>query len=68
CVASYHHDIVARRSYIYKVIEPERATLEIRIQSSGHHLGQVKLACNKMPSKETLDSISTWIKSRKTTY
>ncbi|HFC93127.1 MAG TPA: hypothetical protein ENJ51_09980 [Leucothrix mucor] len=63
CVASYHHGIVARRSYIYKVIAPERATLEIRIQSSGHHLGQVKLAYNKMPSKETFESIYAWMES-----
>ncbi len=66
CVASYHHDIVARQSYIYKVVEPERATLEIRIRSSGHRLGQIKLACNKTPSEETLESVYAWIESRKT--
>ena len=69
CVASYHHDIMAKRSYIYKVVKPERATLEICTRSSGqHYLNQVMLSYNRRPSKETLESIYAWIESRKLDY
>ncbi|MCK5726853.1 MAG: PcfJ domain-containing protein [Thiotrichaceae bacterium] len=63
CVASYQDEIVNGKSYIYKVLEPERATLQILILGNNkYRRAQLKLSCNQSPSKETVQMVEQWMK------
>ena len=63
CVACYLQKIRSGNSYIYKVFAPQRATLEIVLnQGSSPGVGQLKLAHNQEPSKETLAAVHEWMR------
>ena len=54
CVRSHRDSIEKGACYIYRVLYPERGTLEVRRHSNGALvLGQFKLAKNREPSKES---------------
>lgn len=62
CVAMYHRLILKGTCYIYKVIKPERATLEIRITPNGkYHIAQLKLDKNEEPSMDTKEAVLQWL-------
>ncbi|MCK5726854.1 MAG: PcfJ domain-containing protein [Thiotrichaceae bacterium] len=62
CVAGYKDEIVNGRSYIYKVLEPERGTLQVLILANNKYArAQFKLSCHQSPSKETIRIIDQWI-------
>ncbi|QAZ67278.1 PcfJ domain-containing protein [Solidesulfovibrio carbinolicus] len=64
CVASYMDMIFSGTCYIYKVLSPERATLEIKILPDGKcRINQLKLACNAKPSVETAARVRFWMKN-----
>lgn len=65
CVASYVGAIQAGRCYIYRILSPERATVELGFRGDSPVIRQVKLAYNRAPSQETLDAIYQWIHSEK---
>ncbi len=68
CVASYHRAVFEGKSYIYKILAPERATLEVRIQANGGYwVSQLKLSCNREPSEETIEMIYQWMNEDKQT-
>jgi hypothetical protein len=46
CVAAYHGSIVKGRYYIYKILEPERATLGVSIQQTNN--GSVSLRIDQL--------------------
>ncbi|MEL7638072.1 MAG: PcfJ domain-containing protein [Solidesulfovibrio sp.] len=61
CVASYIDLIFEGKSFIYKVLAPERATLQIvRLPDGKLRVGQLKLACNAETSQETVNQVSNW--------
>ena len=61
CIASYHHSILSEISCIYKVLHPQRATLEL-IRTNGYYsISQVKLKSNKEPSIATMIHIRRWL-------
>jgi cell division protein FtsZ len=61
CAASYLRRILARECFLYRVLEPERATLEVGISSSGElSLAQLKLARNVKPGAETWMAVREW--------
>lgn len=62
CVGSYVNSVANGDSYIYKVLRPQRATLQIRINPR-LELGQCKLKNNNEPSSRTLDRVSRWFEA-----
>lgn len=63
CVAVYEAPIVRRECYIYRMLEPERATVELRIMANSVQVGQVRLAYNVDPEAQTLEAIKAWLLS-----
>lgn len=64
CVGSYGDRVMSGKCYIYKVLRPERATLEIVLHAErGATVGQLKLANNQVPSKATYETVERWLTS-----
>ncbi|MBF0121705.1 MAG: PcfJ domain-containing protein [Desulfobacterales bacterium] len=61
CVGSYTNKILNGESYIYKVLAPQRATLEIEYIQSKWRIAQLKLAKNQSPSLETHNAVLQWL-------
>jgi hypothetical protein len=62
CVGGYSYKIRKGKTFIYRVLEPERATLEINMNSEGDWLiGQLKCYSNSEPSAATRQSVESWI-------
>lgn len=57
CVASYAWDIAQGTEYIYRVIDPVRATLSIYTQDQAWRPGQLLRAANKDVPKETKQQV-----------
>jgi hypothetical protein len=61
CVGSYAVKVMRGDSYIYRVLAPQRATLEI-IPLDGMYLpNQLKTACNGEPAQETREAVEVWL-------
>ena len=60
CVGSCAGTVASGKRYIYRVLSPQRATVEVAWTRYGWKLGQVKLARNGKPSQLTLDLVSSW--------
>lgn len=58
CVASYAEAILAGTSYIYRVLKPQRGTLEIDPET--WRIVQFHLACNKIPDAEARSAVRQW--------
>lgn len=65
CVASYSAAIMSGRSYIYRILEPQRATIELRLRGDVASIRQVSLVYNRRPDKETLNTIVKWLESKR---
>lgn len=61
CVAVYESRIETGQCYIYRILEPERATIELRFAGDQVRVGQVALAYNGRPSAETIDAVIQWM-------
>jgi len=62
CVFSYHDEIVAGRYYVYKIIEPERATLGLFLDVGKQpEIDQLYLAGNLDVSPETRKTVMEWL-------
>ncbi|MBF0287844.1 MAG: PcfJ domain-containing protein [SAR324 cluster bacterium] len=68
CLASYTHAVAEGKCYIYKVLFPERASLEIRISKRKNSLqiGQFECADNTKPSKQSKRFVMEWLQSSHT--
>jgi hypothetical protein len=61
CVLSYADQVMEGRCYIYRVLRPERATLEIRGENGKYLPAQLRTISNGQPSNETKDAVAKWI-------
>ena len=61
CVASYADKAKNRQSYFYRILKPERATLEIKYNRTQPTVLQCCGRKNKKPSAETLEYINEWL-------
>lgn len=61
CVGTYAEEVLAGHSYIYQVLKPERATLELGLDTDEIYIRQCKLYKNATPSQETILAIKSWI-------
>lgn len=58
---TYAERIRQGRSTIYRVLAPERATLEIRRCERELRVGEFKLACNAEPDARSWDAVREWL-------
>jgi hypothetical protein len=65
CVAGYAASVLAGDRYIYRVLAPERATLEIGLDGGAPVLRQLNLSHNRMPSAATVTAVRRWFDDRK---
>lgn len=61
-VGYYAEKVLAGKCYIYRVLSPERATVEVVITPDGQHrIEQVYLGYNRKPSLKTSLKIKRWL-------
>jgi len=53
CVGSYGAKVASGESYIYKLLKPQRATVEVKVRADKISVTQFKLASNHKPSSES---------------
>ena len=61
CIASYATTIMNGGAFVYKVLSPHRATLELTRSENGWELGQLRLSCNRAPGPEVEQVVSEWM-------
>jgi len=61
CVASYAGEVRFGRRYIYRVLSPERATLEIQWRGGAPVVAQFNLARNREPSEKSWRAVHNWL-------
>ena len=62
CVGTYVSKVRTGQSFIYRVLEPERATLEIIKTSEGDwNIGQLKCHSNTNASDATRQAVQSWL-------
>ena len=66
CVLSLLDDVTSGRSFIYRVLRPERATLEIVRHEDGYWtLRQLLAACNRPVRAETTARVEEWLEEQR---
>lgn len=60
CVASYVEAILSGQCYIYRILQPQRATIEVRFRGDQASIRQVALAYNGKPDEDTLRVVQQW--------
>jgi hypothetical protein len=63
CVGSYAEKVMSGECFIYRVLRPQRATLEVSDTGDMHHIRQLKLARNEEPSADTWAKVRFWFAS-----
>lgn len=64
CVAAYEGAVAQGESYIYRMIAPERATIELKLTGHSAQLCQVTLAYNERASATTVEVVERWLESQ----
>ncbi len=62
CVAGYADSVLEGKSYIYQVMVPERATLELRRIGHRWRINELKLESNQNPSLATREAVRHWFR------
>jgi len=62
CAASYAQAMLSGTSFLYRVLSPERSTLELVKRNRKWHLRQLLAACNRPVENETKSVVSQWLK------
>ena len=65
CVGGYVDKINSGSSYVYRVLQPERATLEIIGQGKNVRIGEFRRGYNQSPSGKTYLTVKTWLENYK---
>lgn len=65
CCGTYAPAILSGEVFIYKVLRPHRATLELRLKDSGWERGDFRLSCNRTPGVEVERIVEEWFTSCK---
>ena len=62
CVGGYVSKVRSGRAYIYRILQPERATLEITMNSEGDwKIAQLKCRSNTAVSAATRQAVESWL-------
>jgi hypothetical protein len=62
CVSAYTDEVLGGRKFIYKMLKPERATIEVARADlkSDWFLRQIRIKCNKTPQGATIRAAYQW--------
>ena len=60
CIAAYARRVHIGQCYIYRVMQPERGTLELQCRNSAYTIGQFNLARNGSPSQGSWEIVQEW--------
>jgi len=60
CIGSYVSNVMLGDSYVYRVMKPERATLQLRRDGKQWIINQLRLACNAWVSEATMKKVDAW--------
>lgn len=63
CIASYIDRIERGEVFVYRVLEPERATLTVSIKIGGYQISEIRRVDNMSVSEITLQTVNYWIKA-----
>ena len=63
CVATYAPAIREGEVFIYKVLRPHRATLELKLRGGAWVRGDLRLSCNRIPGPEVERVVSEWFRN-----
>lgn len=63
CVSVYEHKIQRGGCYVYRILRPERATIELELHGKLMRVGHLSLAYNATPSQATVDAVNHWLSS-----
>lgn len=63
CIGGYAERLRQEKCYIFRMLTPQRATLEIRRQGKRIEISSLKLANNQTPSEESYETVNTWIET-----
>jgi hypothetical protein len=63
CVGAYASRVRRGRCYIYRLLAPERATVEVVLRKSGWRLGEIEARENQPVCPETERQVQTWLES-----
>ena len=61
CVGSYAGRVATGRMAIYRVLQPERATLSLAKRAGRWHIDQLKGACNRPVRPDTRQAVLAWL-------
>lgn len=61
CAASYYDEIAAGRSFLYRVLAPERCTLELAPRGRRWAVAQLRTAFNGAPCEATVLAVARWL-------
>jgi hypothetical protein len=61
CVGSYASRVAIGRMAIYRVLEPERATLSLAQRAGRWHIDQLKGPCNRPVGEHTRSAVRAWL-------
>jgi len=63
CVASYAENIMERECFIYRVLKPERATLDVGVEDGVLVVRELRTVCNGEPSDATKECVADWLRT-----
>ena len=63
CVGTYAREVMSGRGYIYRMEEPERATIRIRFTRNRWRLAEAKGVCNAQLRGPALNLIGGWLRA-----
>lgn len=61
CIGSYGARIASGELAVYQVLAPERATVAIGRKQGVWRIIEMRLACNKVPAKQTFSAVKKWL-------
>ena len=63
CAGTFSDKVRSKDCYLYRVMQPERATLSIAKGSDGNwHIRQLKIKANQEATFETISAVETWLR------
>jgi hypothetical protein len=60
CVVNYARAVCAGQVYFYRVLRPQRATLEVKLSGGKPELGEFKRAANLGVGSAAIDAVEAW--------
>jgi|GEM_PF-3306076 len=63
CISSYHNKVFDGEYYVFKILEPERATIGLHNRNGKIAVDQIRLKCNRGASEETKEKVFWWLQN-----